>query len=134
MKKNVCIVHYNTPYALTCLIKSINMHVNDAYIYIFENSDKDKFINTFDNVKIFDNSEGQIINFEKILEQHPEHYKGTLNNYASFKHCISIQKCIELIDENFVLLDSDVLIKKDFSDLYQEDNIFVGDIQCLKEA
>lgn len=130
--KKICIVHYNTPYALTCLIKSINLHVNDAYIYVFENSDKDKFINTFDNVKIFDNSEGEIINFEKILEQHPEHYKGTLNNYASFKHCISIQKCMELINDNFVLLDSDVLIKKDFSDLYQEDNIFVGDIHCMK--
>jgi hypothetical protein len=135
MKKNICIVHYNTPYALTCLIKSINLHVNDAYIYIFENSDKDKFINQFNNVEIFDNSQGQILDYETLLKKYPDRFKteSKYNNWASFKHCLAIDKCFDLIDDNFVLLDSDVLIKKDFSDLYQEDKICIGEYDSFYE-
>ena len=139
--KKVCIVHYNTPNLLEALIKSINLHTKDTFIYVFDNSDKKPFINDvklqtrlenlvkFDNVKVFDNTQGQIIDFEKILEQYPNRYYDGLSNFGSFKHCISVQKCMELINDNFVLMDSDILIKKDFSDLYQEDNIFVGEIE-----
>lgn len=133
--KKICIVHYNTPYALTCLIKSINLHVNDAYIYVFENSDKELFVNTFDNVEIFDNSHGQILDYETILQNYPDRFKteSKNNGWASFKHCLAIDKCMDLIDDNFVLLDSDVLIKKDFSDLYQEDKIAVGEYESYYE-
>lgn len=135
MKINICIIHYNTPYALTCLIKSINLHINDAYIYVFENSDKELFVNTFDNVEIFDNSHGQILDYETILQNYPDRFKteSKNNGWASFKHCLAIDKCMDLIDDNFVLLDSDVLIKKDFSDLYQEDKIAVGEYESSYE-
>lgn len=130
--KKICIVHYNTPYALTCLIKSINLHVNDAYIYVFENSDKELFVNTFDNVEIFDNSHGQILDYEALLKKYPNKKCGERNKWASFKHCLAIDKCFELINDNFVLLDSDVLVKKDFSELYQEDKICVGSYEPNK--
>ena len=116
--KKICIVHYNTPYALTCLIKSINLHVNNAYIYVFENSDKELFVNTFDNVEVFDNSHGQIINYEELLKKYPNKQCGERNKWASFKHCLAVDKCFELIDDSFVLMDSDILIKKDFSELF----------------
>lgn len=130
--KKICIVHYNTPYALTCLIKSINLHVNDAYIYVFENSDKELFVNTFDNVEIFDNSHGQILDYEALLKKYPNKKCGERNKWASFKHCLAIDKCFELINDNFVLLDSDVLVKNDFSELYQEDKICVGSYESKK--
>ena len=65
MKKNIVIVHYNTPYLTECLVRSINLFVEDAIIYIFDNSDKKPFTAEFDNVTILDNTKGQIINFDK---------------------------------------------------------------------
>jgi hypothetical protein len=125
--KKILIVHYNTPFATECLIKSINKHVKETYIYVFDNSDKDKFVNTFENVYVFDNTNYDIINFDEIIKQyHPEYTHKTDSTYASFKHCISVQKAIELIDDNFVLIDSDVLIKKDFSFMYEDNKICVG--------
>lgn len=131
--KKICIVHYNTPYALTCLIKSINLHVNDCHIYVFENSDKDKFNNIFDNVEIFDNSKGEIIDYDEILKKYPNKECGKRNNWASFKHCLAIDKCFDLINDNFILMDSDILIKKDFSSLYQEDKLCVGSYEKYKQ-
>ncbi len=139
--KKICIVHYNTPYITEALIKSINLHVKDTFIYVFDNSDTQPFTNyaiqktytdsliKFDNVEVFDNTQGQILNFENILKYYPKRHCDGLSNYGSFKHCLSVQKLIELIDDNFVLMDSDILIKKDFSNLYQEDKIFVGYIE-----
>jgi hypothetical protein len=116
-----------------CLVKSINKHTSDCYIFIFDNSDKEPFTYKQDNLTVFDNTQGQIINFEKILEQYPEHVltASAIYKWGSFKHCISVDKCMELINENFVLLDSDVLIKKDITLLFQEDKIFVGEIEKI---
>lgn len=127
--KKVCIVHYNTPKLTECLIKSINKHVSGAEIYIFDNSDKEPFTAKFDNVTILDNTKGQIIDFEKWLQEYPNRIKssGKINGYGSAKHSISIEKCIEIIDDNFVLLDSDVLIKKDFSDLYNKSYLYCAE-------
>ena len=33
MKKNIVIVHYNTPHLTECLVRSINLFVKDAVIY-----------------------------------------------------------------------------------------------------
>ena len=52
-------------------------------------------------------------------------------NYEEFwKHikCQGMEKCMELIGENFILLDSDVLLKRDISDLYEEDVIYSGEV------
>ena len=130
MKKNIVIVHYNTPYLTECLVRSINLFVEDAIIYIFDNSDKKPFTAEFDNVTILDNTKGQIINFDKWLEAYPNKNRshGRVNKWGSAKHCYSVEKCMELINDNFVLIDSDVLLKRDISDLFIEDAIFVGDV------
>ncbi len=131
MKKNIVIIHYNTPLLTECLVRSINLFVKDAIIYIFDNSDKDPFTAYFDNVLVLDNTKGEIIDFDKWLDKYP--YRNVsharVNNWASAKHCYSVQKCMELIKENFILLDSDVLLKKDISDLYDEKNVFVGNTE-----
>ena len=130
MKKNILIIHYNTPYLTECLVRSINLFVKDAIIYIFDNSDKFPFTAKFDNVTVFDNTKGQIIDFNKWLEKYPNRKKsgGRLNKWASAKHCYSIEKCMELIDDGFILLDSDVLLKRDISNLIDDKVIFTGEI------
>ena len=122
MNKNIVIIHYNTPYLTECLVRSINLFVEDAVIYIFDNSNEKPFTAKFDNVTVFDNTKGQIIDFDKWLENYPNRFKSnaSLNKWASAKHCYSVEKCMELIDDNFLLLDSDVLLKKDISNLFDE--------------
>ena len=131
MKKNIVIIHYNTPYLTECLIRSINLFVKDAIIHIFDNSDKDPFVAKFDNVSIIDNTKGQIINFDKWLENYPDKNKsgGRRNRWGSAKHCISVEKCMEILGESFILMDSDILLKKDCSDIFQEDCVYVGQLQ-----
>ena len=134
---NILIVHYNTPYLTKCLIKSINKYVGyNCTIYVFDNSDKEPFTYRQDNIKIFDNTKGQIIDFDKWLEQFPGKNKSSAwkNNYGSAKHSKSIQKCIELIDENFILLDSDILLKKDIHELYDTNFTIIGDTELWKPA
>lgn len=130
MNKNVCIIHYNTPTLTECLVESINKHVQGANIFIFDNSDKKPFTKQYDNVKVFNNTKGQIINFEKWLKNYPRRILsgGKTNKWGSAKHAYSVEKCMELIKEPFVLLDSDVLIKKDFSCLYDEKMCYVGEV------
>ena len=126
---NICIVHYNTPHLTSCLVKSINKFVPNSKIYIFDNSDKLPFRYRQDNLVYFDNTNGKIIDFDKWLLNYPNRNQsnGQNNNYASAKHCYTIQKCIELIDENFILLDSDVLLKKDITTICDDSFIYVGE-------
>ena len=131
MNKNIVIIHYNTPHLTECLVRSINMFVDNAIIYIFDNSDKYPFTAEFDNVTLFDNTKGQIIDFDKWLSLFRTKVFSP-NNWASAKHCYSVEKCIELVDENFILLDSDVLLKRDISCLYDDRMIYIGDIEDWK--
>ena len=130
MKKNIVIIHYNTPYLTECLVRSINLFVKDAIIYIFDNSDKLPFTAKFDNVTIFDNTNGQIINFDEWLKKYPKKHlsPGRVNKWGSAKHCYSVEKCMQLIKDNFILLDSDVLLKRDISDLFDEKSLYVGEV------
>lgn len=127
---NICIVHYNTPYMTECLIKSINKYVgHDCHIYIFDNSDKEPFVYKQDNITLFDNTKGQIINFNEWLKNFPKKGGEATGKFASAKHTISIDKCMDLINDNFILMDSDILLKKDVSDLYDDNYIFIGEYE-----
>ena len=130
MNKNVCIIHFNTPVLTAHLVKSINKHTPGTNIYIFDNSDKRPFVNYFNNVTVFDNTKGQIINFNEWLKKYPDRRKsgGKANNWGSAKHAYSVEKCMELINEPFVLFDSDVLVKKDFSPLFDEVVCYKGEV------
>lgn len=136
MAKNICIVHFNTPALTACLIKSINKYTPGTTIYVFDNSDKTPFHNEFDNVIVFDNTKGQIINFTEWLNKYPARLKsrGKVNNYGSAKHSISIEKCIELIGENFVLIDSDVLLKRDISGIWDGKYYWVGGVERWSQS
>ena len=130
MKKNIVIIHYNTPHLTECLVRSINLFVKDVVIYIFDNSTEKPFTAKFENVTILDNTKGQIINFDKWLEAYPHKNRshGRVNKWGSAKHCYSVEKCMELINDNFILLDSDVLLKRDISNLFIDKSIYCGEV------
>lgn len=130
-KINILIVHYNTPRLTECLVKSINKFVGaNCTIYIFDNSDKNPFTYKQDNIVLLDNTQGQIINFDKWLEKYPYRIGNPCknNNYASAKHCYTIEKCFDLINDNFILIDSDILLKQDVTELYDENYFYVGEV------
>ena len=116
------IVHYNTPELTSCLCGSIIKHNKNTEIIIFDNSDKRPFNKDLLNIKYIDNTKGQIINFNNFLEtfnnKDSNRQQKTGVNFGSSKHALSIEWLITNIKENFILLDSDVLIKKpiDFID------------------
>ncbi len=135
-----CIVHYNTPELTTCLCSSVNKFHDDAEIIIFENSNKKPFPNDlFDNVTILDNSKGQLVDFEKVktenkkyltpqeIKIHDAGIKNGVSDWGSIKHSASIQWLLDNLNEEFILLDSDVLLKKSLKDLYV--NEIVGDVE-----
>ena len=133
MEKNIVIVHFNTPLLTECLIHSINHFTPNTNIYIFDNSDKEPFTAKFDNVTIIDNTKGQIIDFDEWLKGFPNKVKNSpINNYGSAKHCYTIQKCMDILQKNFLLMDSDILLKKDVSDFFKEDYVFVGQVRKNK--
>ena len=122
---NIFIVHYNTPDLTRCLIESINKWIPNQIkvkIYIWDNSDKLPFTCRQDNIIYIDNTKGQIINFDEWLKG----FEVKSNAPYSAKHCYTIQKFIDLYNIPFLLLDSDVLLKKDISSLYDEDFAFIG--------
>ena len=131
MDKNIVIIHYNTPKMTECLVKSINRHMKNAKITVFDNSDKRPFTYSCDNLTVLDNTKGEIINFTKFLQQYPNRNTslGRTNNFSSAKHCYTVEKLIEMFDDGFILLDSDTLVKKDLSELYDESIIYAGTVE-----
>lgn len=125
---NICIVHYNTPKLTECLIRSINKFVPESTIYLFDNSDKLPFLYRQENIVYFDNTNGQIIDFNKWLAGITTKVPS-INSHASAKHCYTIQKCMDLIKEPFILLDSDTLLKQDITKLADERYIYVADTE-----
>ena len=124
---NVLIVHHNTPNMMEHLLMSLDLHVPSYHAYIFDNSNKSPYTNPNkrSNITYFDNTQGQLINFEEEWKKYPARMPYIVSPY----HCLSVEKCMELIDGNFILLDSDVLLKRDISELWDESQIFVGEIQ-----
>ncbi len=123
---NYCIVHFNTPELTTCLCSSINKFDKNASIIIFENSNKRPITNIFDNVKIIDNSREQLIRFTDAIDESKKylstnslnrHLYSSKNNFGSLKHSVSIQYLLDNMNEDFMLLDSDVLIKQNLDEL-----------------
>ena len=126
MRKNVAIVHFNTPELTRAEILSLWKNTPDCSITVFDNSDKRPFV-PMDGVRVIDNTKGQIINFEKELAKYPDKTQ-TRNEWASAKHAMSVDYLFDVLSDGFVLSDSDVLFKKDISDIFDLDAIVSGSI------
>lgn len=112
-KVGIVVINYNTNVLVNALIKSIKKNVKsiDYDIIVFDNSTKEKFVCP-KNARLIDNSKNNLIDFSKIISQTSKVFSS--NNYASYKHAMSIQFLLNILRYNdLIFLDSDVLLKKD---------------------
>ena len=131
MKKEVAIVHYNTPALIEAAILSLRKAGGVSYhVTVFDNSDESPFKVKMRNVTVIDNTKGQLINFEKELEKYPDRSTDMGNIFGSFKHMLSVQYLMDnVLTEGFLLMDSDVLIKSSVDVMFMPDQAVCGHIQ-----
>lgn len=134
-KRQVAIVHYNTPELTNATIMSLRKHGGELYdVFVFDNSDERPFTaaDAAGTVTVFDNTKGKIIDFEKELAKYPEKDKaiGCAGGcvFGSDKHMMSVQKLWELLPDGFLLMDSDILIRQSVDGMFQYDQCAVGHI------
>lgn len=131
-QKEIAIVHYNTPELTEAAILSVRKHcLEDYHFTILDNSDERPFTKRMKGVKVYDNTKGQIIDFEAELAKYPdkEIRMAAKSNHGSVKHMWSVQKLWELLPDGFILLESDVLVRKNFDFIWDETFAAVGQIQ-----
>ena len=124
--RNVAIVHYNTPELTRATILSIRKHTPGCNVYVFDNSDRRPFV-PMDGVTVLDNTRGQLVDFDAILSRYPGMIE-TGNNYGSVKHSLSVDYLFDVLTDGFVLMDSDVLLKRDISSLFDPRCIWSGEV------
>ncbi len=129
---NLVIVHFNTPELTTALYMSICKFTPNSDVYIFDNSTTRPFpYEKFPLIHYIDNTKGQIIDFDKWLKNYPNHinsYGFKINKCGSAKHCWTVEKFMDIFKNEFILLDSDILLKKDISGLINPTKYCVADI------
>ena len=115
-QKTVAIIHFNTPELTEACILSIRKHGGRNYrVVVFDNSDTRPFRIQMSGVEVMDNTKGEILNFDAMLEAYPHRdrsigcAKGC--DFGSAKHMMTVQKLWELLPDGFVLVESDVLLK-----------------------
>lgn len=129
-QKDVLIVHYNTPEVTEACIKSLFKHTPDCNVFIFDNSNKRPFTKKIRNVRIIDNTKGKYINLQRMLDSFPNKVDETINNWASAQHCYTIDYCCDILPAGFVLMDSDILLKRDISFMWDVQKAWVGMPYC----
>lgn len=125
---DILTVHYNTPALVEVLVRSIRRYT-DCAIHIFDNSDEDPFVKKMDGVEVIDNTRGQIFNFAELLEQYPDRKPGLFSCFGSAMHTKSVDACFDLLPNGFILMDSDILLKGDFTWIWDESKAWVGEIK-----
>lgn len=132
------IIHYNTPKLTTALIASLHKIGIYKDIVIFENSDKYPLNadEIFDDIFTYHNETGSIIDFNKEIHKFIEQNKISKAEiskeehgakFGSLKHALTVQWLLDNIDDDFFLLDSDILVKKDFRNLIDKGVLFTGE-------
>ena len=134
MKKQIAIVHYNTPELTESCILSIRKVGCQWPVTVLDNSDKRPFKVKMKGVTVIDNTKGQIIDFDEELERYPERCwdMAKKSNYGSAKHMMSVQYLWTVLTEGFILVESDVLITKPFDFLWDEQYAAVGKAQWFR--
>jgi hypothetical protein len=79
------------------------------------------------NVEVIDNTNGQIIDFREWLDSFPDKQPGTGNDWGSAKHCYTVQWLCDKRRNPFILMDSDVLVKRDIPPFWDSRYVYVGE-------
>lgn len=144
----VAIVHFNTPALTEAAIRSLRKHGGENYdVVVFDNSctidfpaagamparhiEAAPFTKQMDRVTVVDNTRGQVIDFQKIISQYPDRNRNhtDCNDCGSLKHILTVQKLWELLPNGFLLLESDVLLKKNIDFMFNRNQAVIGHVQ-----
>lgn len=134
-KHTIAIIHFNTPELTEAAILSVRKQCAYNYdIVVFDNSTERPFTLKMEGVRVIDNTKGKYVNFDKELAKYPDKQieYNRIANWASVKHMLSVQKLWELIPGGFILLESDVLLKRDIGFLWDEKFAACGKVQFFR--
>ena len=131
MEQKIGMVHYNTPELTVACILSLRKTGCDWPIVMLDNSDARPFKKRMKGVKRIDNTKGKVINFDAELEKYPDKCWDLAwrSNYGSFKHMLSVQYLWGVMPDGFILVESDMIIKKDIRWMWQPQFAAVGKVQ-----
>jgi hypothetical protein len=129
--KQIATIHYNTPELTEAMILSLRKVGMDWPVTILDNSDKRPFKKKMDGVKVINNRKGKIIDLDAELEKfenkNPNH--SECNRWGSVRHIMSVQKLWELLPDGFLLVESDVLVRKNLEFMCVDSECTVGHVQ-----
>ena len=111
------ICNFNTTCMTNECIKSIRQFYNNT-IYILDNSNKEKFSTDISNVIVIDNYEDKLLNITNEIQTLSSDIAANHNGFASWKHSYSIGWIINHANNNFMLMDSDTKLIKNFDDIF----------------
>lgn len=134
-KKQVAIIHYNTPELTEAAILSLWKQCGKKYdVTVLDNSDHRPFTAKMRGVRVIDNTKGQIIDFDAELAKYPDKCwdLAWMSNYGSAKHIMSVQKLWEILPEGFILMESDILLTKNIDFLWDEQFAATGKAQWFR--
>lgn len=119
------IVHHNTPLLTKATVASVRKFSPNLRVTIYDsssnyNGDADIILRNH-------------IDFDAFLAQYPDRIRQSNNGYGSAKHCYTVDYCFRFFPDGFILLDSDVLLKRDVSELWKPDKIWVGQPHVTKK-
>lgn len=142
---DVLIVHYNTQELTEAAIRSLWKHTPGAKVTVFDNSNRGAFSldglngnngNDGKNgrIEVIDNTRGQCIDLDAWIEGFPDRdlTVEAANRYASARHCKSVDYCMEMFPDGFLLMDSDVLVRKDVTPLADRRYAWVGQVSMFR--
>lgn len=132
--KQIAIIHYNTPELTEACILSIRKVGCNWPITLLDNSDSRPFAKRMKGVKILNNRQQQLINFDQELSLYPDKCweLAHKSNYGSVKHMMSVQYLWGVLQDGFVLIESDVLITQPFEFLWDEKYAACGKVQWFR--
>jgi hypothetical protein len=127
----VLTINFNTPELLEACLRSVRKQMGDGQrIVVVENSDRRPWTCDMEGVEVIDNSRGQLVDFDRRLAEWPGKWQnGMCNNWASARHTLTVDAMTDVLADGFVLIDSDVLLRRDLSVLADRDMACVSDIQ-----
>lgn len=118
----------NIPELTGALVRSIRKWTPGAHVTIFENSDRRPLPPMGERVWYLDNTRGQIVDFDAFITQFPLR-KVDNAKHGSVKHMMSVDALFDYLPDGFVLLDSDVLLRRDVSEIADPSVAWCGQLQ-----
>ena len=146
-QKTIAIIHFNTPELTEACILSIRRQGIDWPIVVFDNSrsvtwpagedmpertlEAHPFSRKMKGVKVIDNTQGDVIDFDSALAAFPNKTKAhaEVNGWGSDCHMMTVDKLFDLLPDGFILVESDVLVKADITKLWREEYSFCAYVQ-----